>query len=158
MDCSLPGSSIHGIFQAGVLEWVAISFWLEWLFQGIFPTQGSSPGLLNCRQILYQLSHQGSPRILELVAYPFFRGSYQPRNQTGVSCIADGLFTSWATREVVYTYIEGNSNPLQYSCLENPCGQRSLAGYSQWAHKESDMTEQLKLSIYLSIVYIHIYI
>ena len=31
------------------------------LLQGIFPTQGSNPGLLHCRQILYQLSHQGSP-------------------------------------------------------------------------------------------------
>ena len=34
------------------------------LLHGIIPTQGLSPGLLNCRQILYQLSHQGSPRIL----------------------------------------------------------------------------------------------
>ena len=33
---------------------------------------------------------------------------------------------------------EVNSNPLQYSCLENPHGQRSLAAYSPWAHKESD--------------------
>ena len=35
----------------------------------------------------------------------------------------------------------GHGNPLQYSCLENPHGQRSLAGYSPWGHKESDMTE-----------------
>ena len=35
------------------------------LLQGIFPTQGSNPGLPHCRQILYQLSHKGSPRILE---------------------------------------------------------------------------------------------
>ena len=34
---------------------------IRFLLQGIFPTQGSNPGLLNCRQILYQLSHQGSP-------------------------------------------------------------------------------------------------
>ena len=40
----------------------------------------------------------------------------------------------------------GNSNPLQYSCLENPRGQRSLAGYSPWGHKESDTTEQLSSS------------
>ena len=33
------------------------------LLQGIFPTQGSNPSLLHCRQILYQLSHQGSPRL-----------------------------------------------------------------------------------------------
>ena len=38
---------------------------------------------------------------------------------------------------------EGNANPLQYSCLENPHGQRSLEGYSPWGHKELDMTERL---------------
>ena len=38
---------------------------------------------------------------------------------------------------------EGNGNPLQYSCLENPHGQRSLADYSPWGSKESDTTEQL---------------
>ena len=70
--------------------------------QGIFPTQGSNPGLPNCRQILYQLSHKGNPRILEWVAYPFSRGSSQPRNQTGVSCIAGRFFTNWATREAQY--------------------------------------------------------
>ena len=67
--------------------------------QGIFQTQGSNPGLLHCRWILYQLSHQGSPRILEWVAYPFSSGSSWLRNQTGVSCIAGGLFTNWAIRE-----------------------------------------------------------
>ena len=49
--------------------------------QGIFLTQGSNPGLPQCRRILYQLSHQGNPRILEWVAYPFPRGSSPPRNQ-----------------------------------------------------------------------------
>ena len=62
--------------------------------QGIFPTQGSNPGLPHCRQIPYQLSHQVSPRIQERVAYPFSSGSSQPRNQTGVSCIAGGFFTN----------------------------------------------------------------
>ena len=37
----------------------------------------------------------------------------------------------------------GHGNPLQYSCLENSNGQRSLVDYSPWGHKESDMTEQL---------------
>ena len=36
---------------------------------------------------------------------------------------------------------EGHSNPLQYSCLENPHGQRILAGYSPWGRKELNMTE-----------------
>ena len=64
------------------------------LLQGIFPTQGSNLGLSHCRQILYQLSYQGSLRILEWVAYPFSSGFSQPRNQTGVSCIAGGFFTN----------------------------------------------------------------
>ena len=64
MDCSLPGSSVHGTLQASILEWVS-----HFLFQGIFPTQESNPGLPRCRWILYRLSHQGSPRILEWVAW-----------------------------------------------------------------------------------------
>ena len=56
MDCSPPGSFVHGILQARILEWVAISF-----CRGIFPTQELNLGLPHCRQILYQLSHQGSP-------------------------------------------------------------------------------------------------
>ena len=64
------------------------------LLQDIFPTQGSNPGLPHCRRLLYQLSHKGSPRILEWVAYLFASGSSQPRNQTGVSSIAGGFFTN----------------------------------------------------------------
>ena len=54
MDCSPPGSSIHGVFQASILEWVALSF-----SRGIFPTHRSNPGLRHCRQSIYHLSHQG---------------------------------------------------------------------------------------------------
>ena len=69
------------------------------LLQVIFLTQGSNPGLQHCRWVLYQLSHKGSPRILERVAYPFSKGSSQPRNRTGVSCIAGRFLTNWAMRE-----------------------------------------------------------
>ena len=44
--------------------------------QGIFPTQGSNPGLPHCRQILYQLRHQGNPWKLGWVVYPFSRGIF----------------------------------------------------------------------------------
>ena len=59
-DYSLPGSSIPGILQARILEWVVIPF-----------SKGSSwlrdnPCLLHCRQIPYHLSHQGSPHILHI--------------------------------------------------------------------------------------------
>ena len=73
------------------------------LLQGIFSTQGSNPGLLHCKWIFYQLSHKGSPRILEWVAFPFSRGSSQPRDQTQVSWIADGFFTNWAIRKAPLT-------------------------------------------------------
>ena len=69
------------------------------LLQGIFRTQGLSPGLPHCRQILYQLSYKGSPRILEWVAFPFFSGSSWPRHGTRVSCIAGGFFTNCTIRE-----------------------------------------------------------
>ena len=44
------------------------------------------------------------------------------------------------------------SSPLQYSCLENPHGQRSLVGYSSWDCKESDMTEQLSMVQFIDII------
>ena len=54
MDCSLPGSSVHGIFQARA------GVGCHFLLQGIFLTQGSNLGLLHCRQTLYHLNHQFS--------------------------------------------------------------------------------------------------
>ena len=69
------------------------------LLQGIFPTQGSNPDLPPCKCILYQLSHKGSPRILEWVAYPFSSESFWSRNRTRVFCIAGGFFTNWTIRE-----------------------------------------------------------
>ena len=74
------------------------------LLQGIFPTQGSNPGLPHCSQILYQLSHQGSLRIMAWVAYPFSSGSSRPRNWTGVFCIAGRFFTCWATGEAQWCW------------------------------------------------------
>ena len=54
IDCSPPGSSVHGILWTRILEWVAFPF-------SRVPTQGSNPGFLHCRWILYHLNHQGSP-------------------------------------------------------------------------------------------------
>ena len=96
MDCNPPGSFVHGDSpgkNTGMGCYV--------LLQGIFWTQGLNPGPLHCRWILYHLSHQGSSRILEWVAYPFPRGSSQPRNQTRVFCIAGVFFTSWTTRKAL---------------------------------------------------------
>ena len=64
MDCSPPGSSVHGISQARILEWVVISF-----LQGIFPIQGLNPRLLHCRWILYLLSHSCSALVSMYIVY-----------------------------------------------------------------------------------------
>ena len=88
-------------------------YWSRYPFPSLgdrtFPTQGSNPGLPHCR-ILYQLSHKGSPRILEWVAYPFSKGSSQPRNRTGVSCLVDGFFTNWAIRKAIIKTLGGVGN------------------------------------------------
>ena len=59
MDFNLPGSSVHGILQARILEWVAMPS-----SRGFFPTQGSNPSplhLLHCRRIFRLLSHGEAP-------------------------------------------------------------------------------------------------
>jgi len=70
MDCSPPGYSVLGD-SPGKNTGVGCHV----LLQGIFLTEGLNPGLLHCRQILYQLSHQESRGILEWVTYPFSSGS-----------------------------------------------------------------------------------
>ena len=106
VDCSLPGSSVRGD-SPGKNTGAGCHAPL----QGIFPTQRSNPGLPHCRRILYRLNHQGSPRILEWVAYSFPRGSSWPRNWTRISCIAGGCFILPAELsrklpgELIYIYV-----------------------------------------------------
>ena len=79
-DCSPPGSSVHGDSPDKCMGCHALL--------RIFPTQGLNPGLPHCRQILYHLSHQGSPGILEWVACPFLQGIFltQESNQGLLHC------------------------------------------------------------------------
>ena len=102
--CNPMDYTVYGILLARIPEWVAFPF-----SEGsIFPAQGSIPGLLHCRWILYQLIHKGSSRILEWVAYLFSGGSSQPRNWTRVSCIAGRFFTNWAIRKapcLLYSFL-----------------------------------------------------
>ena len=102
------------------------------LLQGIFPTQGSNPGLQHCRQILYQLSHKGRPRKLEWVAYPFSSRSSRPRNLTrspppqadSLPAESPGKPTSAGGMGLIPGSGRfpggGNGNPLQYSFQDNP--------------------------------------
>ena len=80
------------------------------LFQGIFPTQGLNPGLPHCRRLLYQLSHQGSPRMLECVACPFSIRSSDP----GIEC---GLLHC---RQILYQLSYQGSPNLGQFCRSFP--------------------------------------
>ena len=113
MDCSPPDFSVHGD-SPGRNTGVGCHD----LLQGISPIQGSKPGLLHCRRILYYLSQQRSPRILQWVAYPFSRGSSGPCNQNGVSCIAGGFFTNWAIRKAAATAKSLQSCPTLWDAID----------------------------------------
>ena len=67
MDCTLPSSSVHGDSPGKNIRLVCHA-----LLQGIFPIQGSNPGLPHCRWILYHLSYQGSVTWMQLYATVFF--------------------------------------------------------------------------------------
>ena len=78
--------------------------------QGIFPTQGSNAGLPHCRWILYQLSHEGSPTILDWVAYPSPVVLPDRGIKLGSPALQADSFNNWATREAhthkyIHTYI-----------------------------------------------------
>ena len=86
MDCT-----VHGIIQARILEWVAFLF-----------SRGSSQPRIKPRSPTLQVDSlpdepQGKPKILEWIAYTFSSESSLLQNRTGVSCIAVGFFTKWAT-------------------------------------------------------------
>ena len=75
--CNRMDYTVYWVLQARILEWVAFS-----LLQQIFPTQESNWGLLHCKQILYQLSYQGSPflcLVTNLVEYLVLSTSYPPQ-------------------------------------------------------------------------------
>ena len=131
VDCSLPGSSVHGILQARTLEWVAIPF-----------SRGSS--------------RPRNQTWVSCIAGRFFT-DWATRESCSFLNIRPHVFTSsddfsiqwWNTYFLLYLFGEGNGNPLQYSCLEN-----SMDGGAWWATvhgiAESDMTERLSV-LYLLV-------
>ena len=95
--------------------------------QGIFPTQGSNPGLPHCMWIPCQLSHKGNPRILEWIAYPFSHGSSWSRNRTRVSCLAGRFFIfgnslRWSLHFFLSSWITANNIFwLDLTCSHKTC-------------------------------------
>ena len=98
MDCSPPGSSIHGILQVGIPEWVVISY-----SRGIFPTQGLNPGLL------YLLHRQvDSPLLSHLEAlfsmYPMSNYSFWVANLLERSCNFNICQVTWKSLSCVWLF------------------------------------------------------
>ena len=105
MDCRPPGSSIHGIFQARILEWVAISFSL----------------------VSALCSLEAKIRMVRVVARGFLGGAVAKNPPTKARHSRDAALIPGSGNPPG----EGNGYPLQYSCLENPM-ERSLVSYSPW--------------------------
>ena len=103
MDCSLPGSSIHGIFQAGILSGLSFPSPRD-------PDPGMNP---------YCLSHQGRSSSVEILLKPstLFLGFSSGSNGKESACNAGNLGLIPGSGR---SPGEGNGNLLQYSCLENP--------------------------------------
>ena len=115
MDYSPPGFSVHGNSPGKDIGVGCHAF-----FQEIFPTQEYNPGLLHCKWVLYRLSHQGNPRILDWIPDPFSGVSSQHRNQTRVSCIAGRFSTRWATGEALkLVYVQLNHFTVLLKLTQN---------------------------------------
>ena len=110
-DGSPLGSPVLGILQARTLEWVGPQF-ISWV-----------------RKTAWRRDR---------VPIPVFLGFLGGSGGKESTCDAGDLGSILGLGR---SPGGGHGNPLQYSCLENPCRQRSLAGYSPWGHKEWDMTE-----------------
>ena len=135
--CDPMDYTAHGILQARILEWVAVFFsrgssqprdWTQvsHIVGGFFTSWA---------QII--LSH-----LLCILRFTGGSDGKESACNAGDLGLIPGLGRSPGGR---------HRNPLQYSCLENPHGQRSLAGYSPWGGKELDMTEQLSFVYYFQL-------
>ena len=94
-------------------------------------------GLYPARFLVHGILQEG---VLEWVAISSSRRSSHPASLMSPA-LTGGLFTTSAPPGK--KNYGGHGNPLQYSCLKNPHGQRSLVGYSPWSRQESDATEWL---------------
>ena len=137
MDCSLPGSSVQGIFQARVLEWVAIAFSASvplfpniccYCIKSCFSSESKEQHVLTVRQKEVKASSLYWVSIyMGIIAYLLLCSA----EDTG---LIPGLGRCPG---------EGNGNPLQYSCLGNPMDRPTWQGTVHGISKQLDMTEQL---------------
>ena len=161
MDSSPPGSSVHGILQARILEWVSISFSRD------LPDPGIESGSLALQAESLPNKLQGKPNkmtsqlqlgfqrlnTLTFLFFGFFGRSSWLVGFHGSSAGKESACNAGDASSIPGSGRSpggGHGNPVQYSCLETPHGPRSLVGYSPWGRKELDTTERLSTAEYMS--------
>ena len=123
MDCSAPGASVHGILQERILKWAAMH-----------SSRGSSNKGIKPRSPTLQADSLpsepcGKPKNTVVDSLSLLQGIFQPRNQTALSCIAGGFFTSWATREArSCNYHHPNKIPKSWAIASRITGFKSSSG------------------------------
>ena len=127
MDCSPPGSSVHGISQARILQWVAISF----ARVSSWPRDQTCIFCFSCigRQILYHWTTWEAPWAdwgIDKVNCPWWLSGKESACNAGNMSSIPGLGRSLG---------EGNGNPLQCSCLENPIDRGAWRSTVHWVAK-----------------------
>ena len=136
-DCSPPGSSVHGILQARILEWVAIPFsrGFSW------PRAPNQVSCIAGRFFTIWATREGQKSQISSFIKIHCR--------SGGSEVKASAWSAWDLGSIPglgRSPGEGNGNPLQYSWLENPRDGGAWWGYSPQGHKESDTTS-LSLSL-----------
>ena len=109
----VPPCGLHGSFSCGGWD-------------------SACPTLCNPMDYIFHGTFQA--RILEWVTFPFSMGSSQPRDWTGVSCIAGGFFTNWATREALGRLI-GLLAPQSAGGQALPCAEDTSHGLARLGHE-----------------------
>ena len=149
MDCSLWCSSVHGIFQARILEWVRVR--CHFLLQGIFPTPRSNSPLLHL--LLWQanslpLAPPGKPcalhRVVHLLPLINLHWCIITNQSPDPIRVHWTVYILWCLINLewhISTVWRRKWQPTPF--LENLHEQRSVVGYSPWGLKESDMTKWL---------------
>ena len=136
MDCSLPGSSVHGIFQTRILEWVAVPSPGDLPDPGIEPRSLASPALAGRS---FTTEPPGKHQY-QISKWKFYLKLSWCLSSKKSACNAGDRFNPWVGKiswrrkwQPTPVFLPGESR-----------GQRSLAGYSPWGCKESETTVRLK--------------
>ena len=137
MDCSLPGSSVHEILQVSTLEWVAIPF-----SRGIFPRiKPRSPALQTDSLLSEPPVRKGLNMHKFCMTNLYFRASQEMPSGKEPACQCRRHKTHGFNPWVGKIPWRRKWQPTPVFFPGESHGQRSLAGYSPWGYKESDMTE-----------------